>query len=115
MLKSQRHLYSIIGLIFSIPDKSDKNFDAFKCDVSVHCEPGFYSSDNSTCTACPIGTFKNQSGNDACSPCHKDFTTDNIARTEESECFVGESILKFYNSFVRQNEIGLLITLVNLA
>ena len=61
---------------------------------TVHCEPGFFSMDNSTCTACPLGTYKNISGIMECKKCDEGFTTEATGRITVAECFISESQTK---------------------
>ncbi|KAK3784027.1 hypothetical protein RRG08_025221 [Elysia crispata] len=58
-----------------------------ECSV-VFCEVGFFSDDNMTCVLCPVGTFKNSRGNQQCSPCPNDVTTEMAGSKQKSDCFL---------------------------
>ena len=56
--------------------------------TQCQCIAGFYGSHNTTCTACPIGTFKENVANlpTACVSCPQFSTTLNIASTLRTNC-----------------------------
>lgn len=56
----------------------------------MFCAAGFYSSDNKSCLACDVGTYKSTLGNDACTPCPANWTTHDIASTSISQCSLGK-------------------------
>ncbi|XP_055866795.1 uncharacterized protein LOC106070475 isoform X2 [Biomphalaria glabrata] len=56
-----------------------------KCSFT-HCEPGFYSRDNISCSVCPNGTYKNFTGNQPCSKCPMNKTTRKVGGTDISNC-----------------------------
>ncbi|KAK0069014.1 multiple epidermal growth factor-like domains protein 6, partial [Biomphalaria pfeifferi] len=51
-----------------------------------HCEPGFSSRDNISCSVCPNGTYKNFTGNQPCSKCPMNTTTREVGSTDISNC-----------------------------
>ncbi|KAH9498861.1 hypothetical protein Btru_004887 [Bulinus truncatus] len=55
------------------------------CNITS-CDPGFFSNDNTICLACPIGTYKNNSGNQPCSDCPQGVTTVNAGSTHADNC-----------------------------
>jgi hypothetical protein len=59
-----------------------------KSDVSiVECAPGTYwSAEMESCELCPIGTYKNNTGNDECMPCPEMTSTFSPGPKYESQC-----------------------------
>ncbi|XP_055875332.1 uncharacterized protein LOC106069146 isoform X3 [Biomphalaria glabrata] len=57
------------------------------CNITF-CEPGYFYNDSSTCYACPIGTYKNASGNNQtqCTPCPSGVTTPGVGSTHIANC-----------------------------
>ncbi|GFS23418.1 signal peptide, CUB and EGF-like domain-containing protein 3 [Elysia marginata] len=60
---------------------------AAACSV-VFCEAGFFSNDNVTCVPCVVGTYKSDRGNQQCTPCTNDVTTDSIGSKQKSDCYL---------------------------
>ncbi|GFO02092.1 neurogenic locus notch homolog protein 1, partial [Plakobranchus ocellatus] len=58
-----------------------------ECTV-VSCEAGLYSKDNMTCLPCPVGTYKTGRGNQECTPCAENVTTESVASKMESDCYL---------------------------
>uniref|UniRef100_A0A2C9KIF5 Tyrosine-protein kinase ephrin type A/B receptor-like domain-containing protein n=1 Tax=Biomphalaria glabrata TaxID=6526 RepID=A0A2C9KIF5_BIOGL len=57
------------------------------CNVA-YCEPVIFSNDNISCIACPIGTYKNETGNhqNQCLPCPLGVTTPDVGNTNIANC-----------------------------
>ncbi|KAK6964094.1 laminin subunit alpha-like isoform X3, partial [Biomphalaria glabrata] len=51
-----------------------------------HCEQGFFSRDNISCSICPNGTYKNLTGNQPCVKCPMNTTTPRGGRTDIKDC-----------------------------
>ena len=56
----------------------------------VFCEAGFYSDNNITCLPCPIGTYKDARGNEECTPCTGDVTTETTGSDQASDCYLSK-------------------------
>ncbi|XP_055867264.1 neurogenic locus Notch protein-like isoform X3 [Biomphalaria glabrata] len=70
--------------------------DISNCSYA-HCEPGFYSSDNISCSICPNGTYKDFTGNQPCSKCPSDKTTTDLGATDISNCSFAHCEPGFYS------------------
>ncbi|XP_055899000.1 sushi, von Willebrand factor type A, EGF and pentraxin domain-containing protein 1-like isoform X2 [Biomphalaria glabrata] len=55
------------------------------------CRKGYFLNDQQTCSLCPIGTFKNETGSRLCSFCKSGKSTRNIGSIYASQCSVDEN------------------------
>ncbi|KAK7111927.1 uncharacterized protein [Littorina saxatilis] len=67
------------------------------------CDKGFYSPDDTLpCLACPVGKYKNATGNMNCTDCSAGLTTDSVASTEASQCSLNICPVGQYRDMVNQ-------------
>ena len=59
---------------------------------TADCPAGSYSTQNRTCSVCPLGTYQPSPGQPSCIPCGKNLTTISNGTVEEMHCirkFIG--------------------------